>query len=104
MDPQLRLTTHQQVNVIGHDFQFFYESLALLTQLTNDLFQGRFNRPNQDFAPLFWAPDHVVVATRKHVPIALIGFAHQIQYRAKSYLLSRASVPDQHFPLCPRPN
>src|SRR5947209_16930432 len=74
--PQLRINADQQMDVIRHDFQFFHLSLALLTQLTDDLFQARFNRPNQDFPPIFRAAKRMVVASIKHVPVALVGFTH----------------------------
>jgi hypothetical protein len=102
MNPQLRINAEQQMDVIRHDFQFFHLSLALLRHLTDDLFQARFNRPNQDFPPIVRAPNHLAVARRKHVPVALVGFTPWGQYRAISYLLSRTSVLDQHFP--PAPN
>jgi hypothetical protein len=104
MNPQLRINADQQMDVIRHDFQFFHLSLALLTHLTDDLFQARFNRPNQDFPPIFRAPNYMVVASIKHVPVALVGFTHWRQYTATSYLLSRTSVLDQHFPHAPAPS
>jgi hypothetical protein len=99
MDTELRINADQQMDVTRHDFQFFHLSLALLTHLTDDLLQARFNRPNQDVPPLFRAPTHMGMASRKHVPVALVGFTHWGQYTATSYLLSRTSVLDQHFPM-----
>jgi hypothetical protein len=76
MNAALRINTHQQVNMIWHDFQFFHLGLVLLASLSQHLFQTCFNWPNQHFPPLFGTPDHMLVATIKYVAIALVRFAH----------------------------
>src|SRR5258707_15833457 len=43
----------------------------------------------------------MVVATVEHVPIALVGFTHEVQYTAKRYLLSRSLGSEKGFPRYP---
>ncbi len=44
---------------------------------------------NEHFSPLFGTVDHVVVATRAHVPVAFVGLAHRVQCTTEVSLLSR---------------
>lgn len=70
------------MDMVGQHFQFRNLGLLLLANLTDDLLQPCLNRLHQDFSPLFGTPDHMLVAGREHVPVALVCLAYAIQYTA----------------------
>src|SRR5215469_6843212 len=70
MNPELWVHADQQMNMIGHDFQFFYFCTVFLAGLPDNFLQTAFNRPDQPLSSLCGTPDHRVVARKKHVPVA----------------------------------
>src|SRR6266849_331136 len=98
MNAKLGIDTHQQVNMIGHDFQFLDLCLMFLANLPDDFLQASLDGLHQNPPPLFRTPNHMVVASVAYVPVAFVGLDHMFQYTAACYLLSRADVLDRHCP------
>src|SRR5260370_10291516 len=84
MNGKLRVHADEQMDMVGHHFQFLNLGLLLLANLTDDLFQPCLNRLHQDFSPIFGTPDHMIVAGIGHLPVALV--------------FPPPGVPDTHFP------
>src|SRR6266849_9121906 len=97
MNAKLGIDTHQQVTMIGHDFQFLDLCLMFLANLPDDFLQASFDGLHQNLPPLFRTPDHMVVASVEYVPVAFVGLDHMFQYTAACYLLSRADVLEGAF-------
>ena len=62
MDPKLRIHLHQQVYVVGHDFQFDQIALKLIYGLDDDLFLPSRYPIDQHPAAVLGTPDEVVFA------------------------------------------
>ncbi len=94
MNAELWIALHKQMHLIGRDVQLHDLCLMFLAHLSNDVLQSFCDALDEHFAPLCGTADHMRVAGREHVPVALVCRAHEIQSTAFGYLLSRACVPD----------
>src|SRR3989442_1644078 len=73
MDAQLRIDTYQQMDMIEHHFEFFNLGVVFFADLANDLFQPIIDRRHEHLPPVFGTPDHMIVTSIEHVPVALVG-------------------------------
>jgi hypothetical protein len=92
MNAEVGIDAHRPV---GHDrasLRVLQSRLMLFTHLTHNLFQSLLNRRKEHLPAIFRTPDHMRVAGREHVPVALVSLAHTIEHTAFGYLLSRAFV------------
>jgi hypothetical protein len=76
---ELRIDIDQDVDVVGPKFTLNQDAERFLGNLGGDLFEPRINA-DQDFAPIFGAPDHLALARTGHV--ALFGRPYWSIYNA----------------------
>ena len=99
MQSKLRSNASPHLDRIRHHFQFLNFGLMLLAHFPNTLFESLFNRRNQHLPAILRTPDHMLVAGRAYIPIALRGcLIHRfsIEHRAiyvKSMCSSLFALP-----------
>ena len=55
--------------MIGHDFDFFNESIMFLANFLDNLFQATIHSVYQDFATIFGTPDDMIMTVIGHMVI-----------------------------------
>ena len=73
MDAELRTTLTVPLDMIAHHFEFFDLGVVFFADLANDLFQPLIDRRHEHLPPVFGTPNHMLVTSIEHVPVALVG-------------------------------
>ena len=61
------------LDMIAHHFEFFDLGVVFFADLANDLFQPLIDRRHEHLPPVFGTPNHMLVTSIEHVPVALVG-------------------------------
>ena len=69
MNAKLRIDFNQEMYVVRHDFEFKNVGLMLRRHFADQFFEPRVGAIDQDFAPLFRAPDDVIFTRADDVSI-----------------------------------
>src|SRR5260370_802318 len=88
MNAKLKIPMDEQMDMIGHHFQFFYSCMIFHTCLLHNLLQSFIYPVYQDFTPILRAPNHMVDTSEIDVSVRLIFSFHIYQYTATTYLAS----------------
>jgi hypothetical protein len=73
MDTVLRIDFHQEMDMIGHDFEFKNLSSRFADDLVNNVLKSDINAMNEDRASILRAPDNVILARVGDVVIRFVG-------------------------------
>ena len=72
MDPELRIDFHEQLDVIGHDFEFDQLGSGLGDDIPKDFLEPFVRTGSQDRTPELRAPHDVVLAGIDDGPVAFV--------------------------------
>jgi hypothetical protein len=82
VDAKLRIDLNEQVDVVGHDFEFDQIGLGLSHDVLKDFLQPLVHSGRQNRTSILRAPHDVVLASIDDVSVALVLHASIIQIEA----------------------